>query len=80
MENPILHIPSAISHSCFTDNDGEVVSLKEREIDFFYFLLFLYQEQLLNQTPNLLVKSEDRFLLDDEKEFSAVEIELKQRI
>jgi hypothetical protein len=80
MENPILHIPSAISHSCFTDNDGEFVSLKEREIDYFYFLLFLYQERLLSQTPNLLVESGDRLLLNDEKEFTSVEIELKQRI
>jgi hypothetical protein len=78
MGNPMLYIPSAISQSCFTDKDGEVVSLKEKEIDYFYLLLFLYQERLLNQTPNLLVESGDRLLLDDEKEFSSVEIELNK--
>jgi hypothetical protein len=78
MENPMLYIPSAISHSCFTNNDGEVVSLKEREIDYFYFLLYLYRDQLLSQTPNLLVKSGDRLLLNDKKEFTSVEIELNQ--
>ena len=33
MKNPILHIPSVISQSCFTDVNGGVVDIKENEIN-----------------------------------------------
>ena len=76
MKKPILHIPSVISQSCFTDTKGEVVDLKETQIDYFYLLLFLYSEELLRVTPNLLLKNGDRYYFNELISYNSVEIEL----
>lgn len=78
MKNPILHIPSVISQSCFTDVDGELVDLKRNEINYFYLLLFLYREELLNQTQNLLLRDGDRYYFNELIPFDSVEIELNK--
>ena len=78
MKNPILHIPSVISQSCFTDVDGGVVDIKESEINYFYLLLFLYTEELLKQTPNLLLKNGNRYYLNELIPFESVKIELNE--
>jgi len=78
MKNPILHIPSVITQSCFVDSDGEIIDLLSTEIDYFYALLYLYREQLLEQTQNLLLKNGKRYLLNQSATIEAVEIELNQ--
>lgn len=76
MKKPILHIPSVISQSCFTDEKGEVVDLLESEINYFYLLLFLYREKLLQQTPNLLLRDGDKYYFNEMIKYNSVEIEL----
>lgn len=78
MEKPILHIPSVISQSCFTDTDGEVVDIKEKELNYFYLLLFLYRDGLLKDTPNILLKNEKRYSFNEYIKYDSVEIELIQ--
>lgn len=78
MKNPILHIPSVITQSCFTDVDGEVVDIKESEINYFYLLLFLYREELLQQTPNLLLQNGNRYHFNEMIKYNSVDIEMYQ--
>lgn len=76
MIKPILHIPSVISQSCFTNTKGDVVDLKRYEIDYFYLLLFLYREELLKQTPNLLLRDGNRYYFNELIPYKSVKIEL----
>jgi len=78
MKKPILHIPSVVTQSCFVDKEGHIVELLETEVDYFYSLLFLYREQLLEQTQNLLLKNGERYILNKAATIEAVEIELNQ--
>ena len=39
--------------------------MKPKEIDYFYLLLFLYREKLLQQSPNLILKAEKGHKLDE---------------
>lgn len=65
MDEPRFFIPSVITQSCFVDTEGNVVELKPKEIDYFYLLLFLYREKLLQQSPNLILKAEKGHKLDE---------------
>lgn len=65
MDEPRFFIPSVITQSCFVDADGNVVELKPKEIDYFYLLLFLYREKLLQQSPDLILKAEKGHKLDE---------------
>jgi hypothetical protein len=78
IKDPILFVPSVISQSYFRDHDGEVVYLSPKEIDYFYFLLFLYREQLLDQHPNLLIKKDGKHYLNEKVKVKHVLIELKE--
>lgn len=80
MGNTILHIPSVITQSCFveTDKDDQIIDMLKTEIDYFYSLLFLYREQLLEQTHNLLLKNGKRLILDKSATIESVEIELNK--
>ena len=72
MEDPKFFIPSVIIQSCFVDDDGNVVELKPKEIDYFYLLLFLYRKKLFQQSPDLLLKAEEGHQLDEESMPSSV--------
>jgi plasmid replication initiation protein len=76
MEKPTLHIPSVLTQSCFIDPNGEVEELKATEIDYFYLLLFLYREELLQQTPNLLLKDAKKYYFNEMANYGSVDLEM----
>ena len=78
MKKPILNIPSMITQSYFSNDEGEIITLKEKEIDYFYLLLYLYIERLLGGASNLLVKEGKRYYLNQSVQYGSVEIELNQ--
>ncbi len=65
IKDPLFYVPSVISQSYFRDHDGEDVDLSPKEIDYFYFLLFLYREQQLDQHPNLLIKKDGKHYINE---------------
>jgi len=77
-QKPILNIPSMITQSYFSNDEGEIITLKEKEIDYFYLLLYLYIERLLGGASNLLVKEGKRYYLNQSVQYGSVEIELNQ--
>ena len=76
MEKQLFNVPSVISQSFFTDLKGDAVDLTEREIDYFYFLLFLYRKELLEQTSDLFIKNTENYSLNTSVKYEPVDIEL----
>ena len=80
MEKHILHIPTVISHSTF-ELDDRIINLKEKEINYFYSLLYLFRNNLLNQSDsNVFIKSTENrhYEINPEFENFKVKIELIQ--
>jgi hypothetical protein len=82
MESLIFNVPSVISQSCmkYTDgDDGFGYDLEETEINYFYALLYLYREKLLEQTDDLLIKGENgKSKFDESVECEPVTFALKE--
>ena len=49
MEKLEFNIPSAIAHSYFTYLDN-IIHLKEKEINYFYSLLYLFRENIKDES------------------------------
>jgi len=58
-----LFVPTTISHSSFKDNKNKTIHLSEKEINYFYSLLYLYRENLINDN-----KKDSVFIKSDKKE------------
>ncbi len=84
MESLIFNVPSEISQSFFkyTDTDdgnGDAYDLEETEINYFYALLYIYREKLLDQTDNLLIEEEDgKYRFDETVKCEPVTFALKE--
>lgn len=74
----ILNIPTAISHSCFTFF-GEIIHLKEKELNYFYSLLYLYRENIKDESKKkIFTKIGNKHTLNEAFETIPVRIELSQ--
>lgn len=73
----MFNIPSAISQSVFADQRGDEVNLSEREINYFYFLMFLYREELSERIPNLFIKIGDKYVLNEKVSYYSKDIEIE---
>jgi hypothetical protein len=78
MKNATFNIPSAISQSFFADQKGEEVELSERDIIYFYYLIFLYREELLYKKRNILLNNGDKYSRNETVNYDSVEIELNE--
>jgi len=76
MEKHLLNIPSVVSHSYFTST-----YMGEKEINYFYSLLYLYRKHLLKQSKTTVLeksKSTRKYKIHPEFENFKVKIELQQ--
>ncbi len=62
MGTHLFNIPTVISHSSFKDTKNKTIHLSEKEINYFYSLLYLYRENLLkdNKKESVFLKSNDK--------------------
>jgi len=77
MNTHMFNIPSVLSHSYFTLG-GETTHLLEKEINYFYSLLYLFRNSLLNQsTSTVFLKSENQKNYNLNLEFKNFEIKVE---
>jgi len=77
MNTHMLNIPSVVSHSYFTLG-GKITHLLEKEINYFYSLLYLYRNSLLNQSiSTVFLKSENQKNYHLNSEFKNFEIKIE---
>jgi hypothetical protein len=79
MEKLEFNIPSAIAHSYFT-HEGKTIHLKEKEINYFYSLLYLFRENLKDESKaKIFTKTEEKQLvISDNFKNIPVRIELSE--
>ncbi|MGP2656512.1 hypothetical protein ACOJTA_05645 [Malaciobacter sp. WC5094] len=71
-----LNIPTVISHSNFI-LDGEVAHIKERELNYFYSLLYLFRKNIQKQSGiTIFLKEENTTVLNPQFKNLKVKIEL----
>jgi len=75
MDKLELIIPSPISQSLFMERD-KFINLNGSEINYFYLLLYLYKEKLLEISGVLDNDGNDNFTLNQDKDDYSVEIKL----
>lgn len=79
MQKLEFNIPSAIAHSYFT-HEGKTIHLKEKEINYFYSLLYLFRENLKDESKaKIFTKTEEKQLvISDNFRNIPVRIELSE--
>lgn len=78
MENLYFNIPTVISHSYFILSN-EVVHMSEKEINYFYSLLYLFRENMKDESKvKIFVKNGKKHSVSDDFENITVRIELSQ--
>jgi len=71
-----LNIPTVISHSNFI-LDGEVVHILEKELNYFYSLLYLFRENIQKQSDvTIFLKEENKKVINPQFKNFKVKIEL----
>lgn len=81
MERLELNIPTIYSHSIFLNSKEEVRRLSATQLNYFYSLIYLYREKILEDYPNILVEDENsKKIINDEvfKNIGYIEISLNE--